>query len=201
MPSADDIQIHLAGAWRLMSGKPDGIRMLDVSADGFWNSFFAIVIALPAMGVGWVTVANDFALLGDGAPGRLTILVTLAFVDMMAWILPLVALAVVARPLGVADRFVHLVVANNWASALIVWLLLPPALIRLVSPESRDLAALVSLILFGVSLFLSWRLVNATINRGSGPATAVFVTLLAVSFAVLIAFQALLGLDSGLATG
>ncbi|MCV0394765.1 MAG: transporter [Rhizobiaceae bacterium] len=194
MPTADEIQTYLAGAWRLMSGRPDGIRMLDVSADGFWNSFFAIVIALPAMVVGWVTIANDLAMLGDGAPGRLFVVVTLAFVDLMAWIVPLVALAVMARPLGVADRFVHLVVANNWASVLIVWLLLPPALIRLVAPDQRDLAALISLALFGVSLVLSWRLMNATINRGAAPATAVFVTLLAVSFAVLIALQALFGL-------
>lgn len=201
MPTADDIQTYLAGAWRLMSGKPDGIRLLDVSADGFWNSFFAIVLALPAMVVGWVTVANDVALAGDGAPGRLFIVAALAIVDLLAWIIPLVVLAAAARPLGVADRFVHLVVASNWSSALIVWLLLPPALIRLVSPDARDLSALISLVLFGISLVLSWRLINATINRGAGVATAVFATLLAASFAVLIALQALFGLDEGLAGG
>ena len=35
----------LTGAWRLMLGKADGLRLLDLSADGFWNSFFAIVVA------------------------------------------------------------------------------------------------------------------------------------------------------------
>ena len=49
MPSGDDIQAYLAGAWRLMMGKPDGVRALDVSADGFWNSFFAILVAFPAL--------------------------------------------------------------------------------------------------------------------------------------------------------
>ena len=54
MPSVEDIQQYLTGAWRMMMGKPDGLRLLDISADGFWNSFFAIVVALPALIVGWV---------------------------------------------------------------------------------------------------------------------------------------------------
>ena len=59
MPSAEEIQQYLTGAWRMMMGKPDGLRLLDLSADGFWNSFFAIIVALPALFVGWVGVAND----------------------------------------------------------------------------------------------------------------------------------------------
>ncbi len=66
MPSAEEIQLYLTGAWRMMMGKADGLRLLDLSADGFWNSFFAIVIALPALIVGWVGVANELsALSGD----------------------------------------------------------------------------------------------------------------------------------------
>ncbi|TIX33060.1 MAG: transporter, partial [Mesorhizobium sp.] len=44
MLSADETYASLAGAWRLMLGKVDGLRLLDLSADGFWNSFFAIVV-------------------------------------------------------------------------------------------------------------------------------------------------------------
>jgi hypothetical protein len=43
MLSADETYASLAGAWRLMLGKADGLRLLDLSADGFRNSFFAIV--------------------------------------------------------------------------------------------------------------------------------------------------------------
>ena len=52
MPSTDDIYRQLTGVWQMMTGKPDGIRLLDLSADGFWNSFFAIVVAVPALIVG-----------------------------------------------------------------------------------------------------------------------------------------------------
>src|SRR5262245_64178864 len=107
MPAAEDIQRYLTGAWRLMMGKPDGLRLLDISADGFWNSFFAIVIALPALAASWIAVANDFGQAADIAPSRLSILLRLALVDLGAWVLPLGALALAARKAGIADRLVH----------------------------------------------------------------------------------------------
>jgi hypothetical protein len=61
MPSAENIQLYLTGAWRMMLGKADGLRLLDLSADGFWNSFFAIAIALPPLTVSWVGAANELS--------------------------------------------------------------------------------------------------------------------------------------------
>ena len=49
MPSANEIQAGLTGAWRMMLGRSDGIGLLDLSADGFWNSFFAMIVALPPL--------------------------------------------------------------------------------------------------------------------------------------------------------
>ena len=42
-----------------MLGKTDGIRLLDVSADGFWTSFYAMLFALPPIFLSWVAFAND----------------------------------------------------------------------------------------------------------------------------------------------
>ncbi|EHK59098.1 hypothetical protein [Allomesorhizobium alhagi] len=194
MPSAAEIQRYLTGAWRLMTGKPDGLLLLDLSADGFWNSFFAIVIALPALFVSWIGVANEIA---DEplAGGRLSILLRLAAIDLSAWILPLVALAVAAPLAGIGARFVHYVVASNWGSALIIWLMLPAALLRLISPSSSDLAALLSIGLFGLSMVLTWRLTNVVIGRGPAIGTAVFAGMFIASLAVLFLLQAALGIQ------
>lgn len=32
-----EIQSGLAGAWRLMTGRADGLKLLNLSADGFWT--------------------------------------------------------------------------------------------------------------------------------------------------------------------
>ena len=193
MLSVDETSSSLTGAWRLMLGKADGLRLLDLSADGFWNSFFAIVVAAPAMIVGWVGTANE---IGDpnAFAGRLGMLVRLATVDLGSWLLPLVALALVASRAGIGDRFVHYVVASNWASAITAWMLLPSALIRLFLPPGNPVAELVWLVLVVLSLVLTWRMTNASIGKGAAVGTAVFTGMLVVSLAVLFGLVALLGI-------
>ncbi|ESY07170.1 transporter [Mesorhizobium sp. C386A] len=193
MLSVDETSSSLNGAWRLMLGKADGLRLLDLSADGFWNSFFAIVVAAPAMIVGWVGTANE---IGDpnAFAGRLGMLVRLATVDLGSWLLPLVVLALVASRAGIGDRFVHYVVASNWASAITAWMLLPSALIRLFLPSGNPVAELVWLVLVVLSLVLSWRMTNAAIGKGAAVGSAVFAGMLVVSLAVLFGLVALLGI-------
>jgi hypothetical protein len=194
MLSADETYASLAGAWRLMFGKADGLRLLDLSADGFWNSFFAIVVAAPALIVGWVGIANE---IGDpeAFAGRLGMLIRLATVDIGSWVLPLVALALVAPRAGIGGRFVHYVVASNWASAIIAWLMLPSALLRLFLPSTSEISSLVSLFLFALSALLTWRMTNASIGKGAAVGTAVFVGMFIASLLVLFGLQALLGID------
>ncbi len=194
MLSADETYASLAGAWRLMFGKADGLRLLDLSADGFWNSFFAIVVAAPALIVGWVELANEIGD-PDAFAGRLGMLIRLATVDIGSWVLPLVALALVAPRAGLGGRFVHYVVASNWASAIIAWLMLPSALVRLFLSSASQVSSAVSIVLFLLSIVLTWRMTNASIGKGAAVGTAVFVGMFVASLLVLFGLQALLGIN------
>lgn len=194
MLAGDEIQQYLAGAWRLMLGKADGLRLLDLSADGFWNSFIAILIAAPALIVGWVGVSDELSLQGPVLVGRFGIILRLAVIDIGAWILPLAAFVLVASRAGVGDRVVQYVVASNWASAIIAWLMLPAALVRMLLPSSQDLITLISLLLFLLSMVLSWRMTNAVIGKGAAVGSAVFAAMFVVSLIVLLSLQSLLGL-------
>ncbi|TIO08899.1 transporter [Mesorhizobium sp.] len=200
MLSSDETYASLTGAWRLMLGKPDGLRLLDLSADGFWNSFFAIVVATPALIVGWVGLANE---IGDpnAFAGRFSMLIRLATVDISTWVLPLVGLALVAPRAGIGGRFVHYVVASNWASAIIAWMMLPAALIRLFLPSTNEFAVLVALLLFALSMVLTWRMTNVAIGRGAAVGTTVFVGMFAASLAVWFGMEALLGITVPSGTG
>lgn len=195
MLSSEETYASLTGAWRLMLGKADGLRQLDLSADGFWNSFFAIVVAAPALIVGWVGLANE---IGDpnAFAGRFSVLIRLATVDIGAWVLPLVGLALVAPRAGIGGRFVHYVVASNWASAIIAWMMLPAALIRLFLPSTNEFAVLASLLLFALSMILTWRMTNVAIGRGAAVGTAVFAGMFVASLVVLFGLQALLGIGA-----
>ncbi|TIT17243.1 MAG: transporter, partial [Mesorhizobium sp.] len=81
--------------------------------------------------------------------------IRLATVDIGAWVLPLIGLALVAPRVGVGGRFVHYVVASNWASAIIAWMMLPSALIRLFLTSANEVSGLVSLLLFALSMVLT----------------------------------------------
>ena len=42
--------------------------------------------------------------------------------------------------LGLADKVVQYVIANNWAQVVFAWMMLPPLLLRLVYPPAQDFA-------------------------------------------------------------
>lgn len=191
MADMNDIQRSLAGAWRLMTGRADGLRLLDISADGFWNSFFAIPVALPALAVGWLMAANGIA---DDGSGRLPIVLTLAVVDLSVWVVPLVAFVLAAPQFGLSDRVAHLVVAYNWGEALMSWVALPVALFVLTFDVSQQTSDAVMLLLFIVLTVLGWRLVVTALGKGPGVGSAVFGGLFVVSLVVLIALERLMGI-------
>ncbi|WP_432288520.1 transporter [Aminobacter sp. BA135] len=195
MLASDEIEQNLGGAWRLMLGKADGLRQLDLSADGFWNSFFAILVAVPALVVGWAGVSNDVALETATFASRFGIVVRLAMVDIGAWVLPLIVLALVAPRVGIGDRFVHYVVASNWTSAIIAWLMLPAALARMLFPAADNVVSLLSFAVFALAMVFTWRMTNATIGKGAAIGSAVFAGMFFVSLLVLFSLQALLGIQ------
>ena len=192
MLPAEDIHRQLSGAWRMMTGKRDGLRLLDLSMDGFWASFFAIVVALPAMLAGWVPLAGDVAGADAGFGLRLSLLVRLGLADLGAWVLPLAALAAVAPYAGIRHRFVHYVVATNWGSAIFAWMTLPVSLLRLFVPGAADLALALSLAVFIATLVLYWRLTDAALEKGPATATAVFAFMLVASLVTMFALQDIL---------
>lgn len=194
MPSIREIQQYFLGAWRLMFGRQDGLRLLDTSADGFWDSFFAMVVALPPLVIGWVAVANDLGQAPDIYGGKPSIVVRLAIAEFGEWVLPLVVLALAARSAGIADRVVHYVVASNWATAVLLWVTLPLPLLQFVLPTDSGLITFAALAVFVVSIVFNWRLTNATLNKGAATATVVTAGIVAVTIIVSLVLNSALGL-------
>jgi len=196
MPPTEDVYRQLYGAWRMMIGQRDGMRLLDLSSDGFWASFFAIVVAGPALLASWVPLVGDLA--GpDAAFGyRLALMVRLALADLGAWVLPFAALAAVAPYAGLRHRFVHYVVATNWGAAIFAWMTVPASLSRLFFPAVTELATSLSLIVFIATLVLYWRLTDAALEKGAATATAVFIFMLLASLLTLFALHDILRIGS-----
>jgi hypothetical protein len=151
------------------------------------------VVALPALIVNWVTIADSYDV-AETFGDRFAIFIRLAVIDFAAWLLPLAGLAVIARRARLADRYVHYVVASNWATAIIAWLMLPPAVLLLFLPDQTDMAWFLSVAIFIASQIFVWRLTNVAIGRGATTASAVYAGMFAASVAILLVLQWLLGL-------
>lgn len=184
MPTADEIQAALLASWRLMQGRADAAGELDLSADGFWDSFFAFVIAVPALFAMWtgeaIDIAPGVAAFGD----RLGIVARLALIEAAAWVLPILAVAYVLAQIGRRDRVVAFVIANNWGTALLIWVALPVILLHSFAPSLADVALLLLLILFVASLVLFWRLNNAVLGMGYAVATASVAAMVVLGLSV-----------------
>lgn len=182
----------IRAAIAVMAGRREAMGAFDLSADGFWGSFAAIVAALPALAVGWYAAALRAAAEPGGyALDRL--IAAYAVTDLLAWIAPLALFALLARPAGLADRFPAYVVASNWASVPVIWLMLPGAFLDALLPPENPLSVLVSFGLFGLALALTWRLTETAIGRWPMIGTAVFVAMFLAGMATLAGMQALLG--------
>lgn len=194
LPSLEEIESYFVGSWRMMLGRRDGLDRLDITADGFWRSFHAITVAVPALLVGWVAYALDASAGAEDAGLRVGIVIGAAATDVAAWIAPVILLGLIARRLRLARRFSVYVIASNWGAALLSWLALPPTLIRLFWPEARDLSLSLSLVIFAAELVLSYRLTHVALQRPHGFVLPLFIALTASSLAATIALQSLFGL-------
>ena len=189
MPPVERIFAYFNTVWGMMTNRPQAVADLDLTADGFWESFWAIVAALPPLFVGWAAYAK-LAEMQTGMP-RVTLFAAAGLMDIAAWVLPLAGFVLVAGRAGLGARMVHYVVSANWGSALLAWLTWPPQLLRLLMPEVGQAVVSFDIALFILSLVLSWRLTNAALAKGATVATTVYVAVLAASFAIVFLIQGL----------
>lgn len=109
LPGASEVFRAVYGCWCLALGRPGAIDLFDRSDAGFFRSFFAAVLVLPAFILS--DVANGAAGWMDGGP--------LAWISYVLrygiyWLVFPVAACVMAEKVGVLDRILDFLVPLNW---------------------------------------------------------------------------------------
>jgi hypothetical protein len=107
-----EVRLALVGALRLARGDRGGLSCFDRSADGFWRSFRAAVIAYPLY---LVLLSMRITVAEWERSGGLLIVVVETIAYVIAWAaFPLIMLTV-ARWLGRTHRFFDFMVSYNWS--------------------------------------------------------------------------------------
>lgn len=103
----------LTGAVKLAQFDKSGMDYFDVSADGFWNSFWAIAVAAPIVLIPLYT--GHLAAEDAGLQSTLWLRVVLYLIE-----LPLTAVLMIfyTRYLGISANYATMIIANNWCSVI-----------------------------------------------------------------------------------
>lgn len=181
MPSLDDVVRFFSGALLLMVGKADGLKRLDLSADGFWQSFAAVIVALPPLALSWLAdeLAGGHGPLEDERSG-VVVFGAHAFADVLAWLLPVLILMLAAKRIGYSKKIVPLVVATNWGCALLAWAVAPYWLILILFGAS-EVTAFVGLLVTLATITLTMRLIYFALAKDFAAAVAITVMMIIAS--------------------
>jgi hypothetical protein len=194
LPTLPEIGRYFTGAWQLMAGDRRGLDRLDLSADGFWRSFAALVVALPPTALSWLEFERIER--GRAAVSPVMALAAHALADLTAWLLPLLLVGIAARHIGFGKRMVPFVVAVNWGGALLTWVFSPFFVLLLVGGQS-DLTQALGLLIALASIVLTVRLIAVSTGCDYPLAIAIVTMMVFVSLLSYAAVSDLFGLVIG----
>ena len=183
---------HVECAIGIMVGRREALDQMDITADGFWRSFAAIAVALPAMLFVWVVNARQtlseapFASMGG-------LIAADAVLEIILWLLPVLAFALVLGPLGFGQRFSHLIIARNWSGAAVSYAVALFYVPFLVVPSGNIVMAVVLFALYVALVVVAVRITQAALDTTIGIAIAFVAAELAVGIVLVLAYDTLLG--------
>lgn len=186
MPSGADIRDAMAGAWRLFCGDPRGLERFDLSAEGFFRSFWVIVLVAPIYAASVLTerslLLSERFPADDFSDGRFFLVRALTLiVDWFAF--PLV-MVFITRKLQLGGRYAAYITVRNWTALPSAALTALPTIaygLGLVSIAATTLATYVFLI---IVLRFGWFIARSVLQTSA--AIAAGIVALDLSLSLLI---------------
>ncbi|MBT5072780.1 MAG: hypothetical protein HOJ34_07305 [Kordiimonadaceae bacterium] len=179
----------LNGAWKLVQARQNPMQYFDLSSDGFWKSFWAIAVMIPAF-ILWAM----FNLQGGSQEIREGFEISYPLLSegiYFALALPLTAMvmAYFTKFMKISDNFSSMVIAYNWVSALIYIIMAIFTMIFLSGIVGGQISVVVLMMLrFYFGFYVLWFTFRHSLQISGMLAAGVliFVKLLDTSMQVLI---------------
>lgn len=187
--AAEDVTRSLRGSWHLMTRGSEALQELDLTRDGFWRSFLAFALMLPAS----IAVLAAVRLLA-GLPNSTGLFTSpaLAMAVIGAELLTVLAmpalLIALAPNLAHAPRFTSFVIAWNWAGIVSASLMAVPAAVFAIGWSNPELAAMQSLAFGVIVLRLRYCVARATFGPDSGIAIPIAMASVMADYGVVRLF-------------
>ena len=175
MVTAEEVNRSLRGTLDLLNRRVEGLQAFDMSERGFWHSFAAILLTLPAY---VVTLAFERLRLGLLQPERplldsIGLDLVVALGHAASFIALPVAMIWVARALRLTDRYVPFVIVTNWITVTGLLVLSVPAILLLADWATPELATFFTLAFGIIILRLQWFATKVTLGVSGLPALGI----------------------------
>lgn len=182
MPRLEEVEYYIHGIWLLLTGRLDGFGWLDFSERGFWRSWWSIVFCLPPMLLNWAGVRMYYlSTMPPGASAGPSFVAKLLVIDVCGWLLSYLALAIVMAICGYAALIGPMIIAVNWLTVPLQWLMIFASLTQVFAPLDSDLFVSVTLPLLLVSGVAHFLVIRQIADRKALPATAFLLTIMAAN--------------------
>jgi hypothetical protein len=196
MIGRSEIRRALDGAWLLFLNRPEGMHQFDISIEGFWRSFQAIVLVAPAYAL--TVIAKEQRTLADPAV-RESFSQSIFFLDNVLtfgidWITFPILLALAARPLGIAQAYPGYIIARNWSAVISATPFAAIALLTVLGIFGDQASAILWLAALAVMLRYNFLVARIALGTGIGPAVGIVVADFAVSLLIAGSIDSLFGL-------
>jgi hypothetical protein len=191
MLSVEEISRSLAGAWELFLDRPGTMNRFDVSVDGFWRSFAAVLLVAPSYV--FAVLADRHMAAGDPlavAETGMSLLVHNGIGLLLDWAaLPLI-LALIARPLGIGRRYGAFVVARNWCAVLAAIPFGAIGLLLVLGVLGDELASVLMFVALIVVLRYNYVIARRSLDATLGFAIGIVVLDFVVSLTLALSLDA-----------
>lgn len=154
MKLTDEIRRSLTGCYRFVRGDPQALGYFNLSVDGFYRSFTAMLLIVPAILIYSLITGR----LAEEEISVLRLALSELAITFTSWLAFLGAIFVLARYFDVAENFPTFVVVYNWSQLFITLIWLPLILFAMVLGAPSVLPFL-SVMLLAASYYYLWYII------------------------------------------
>ncbi|MEZ5841667.1 MAG: hypothetical protein R3D02_14990 [Hyphomicrobiales bacterium] len=180
-----DIRPALSGSLLVLQNRQEGLRLFDLSIDGFWRSFAVVLLVLPLIAP--VLVADRIYVSGmaDAPETTAALFYGVELLSLaIGWVTFPLVMVPVARWLGLGGRYVPFIVVHNWSALLPAMPFSAAAVFYLSGFISISGFSFFALVVLAFEAVLRYRI--ARIALAAKPSLAVAVTLIDLQIGFLI---------------
>lgn len=172
--TADEVNRSFKGTIDLLNSRSEGLKSFDMSERGFWRSFAAILLTLPAYIISLAIERMRIGAVPDGTLfDNLWVDAVVALGHIGGYIALPLAMIFIARGLRLTGRYVPFVIVTNWISVIALLVLSVPAMLLLLGWATPPLAGLFSLAFAVILVRVQWFATKATLGLSSIPALGI----------------------------